>query len=160
MREAVAPSGGQPRLVLAEWGRRHGLAGEPRHGRQGTPAVAAPPNRRPERERQHPGAALVAFRLVPHRTAPGEVAFRDGVGLAAGRVLRRREAQPALLSRFDAGYPFLDHMRVVAASRDLSAMRAAMAGLLREETFEATAPADERKRRRDAKTILSRGLGC
>src|SRR3712207_152850 len=39
------------------------------------------------------------------------------------------------LSRFDAGLPHLDHLRAVAASRDLSAMRAAMANLLHEEKF-------------------------
>ena len=36
------------------------------------------------------------------------------------------------LSRFDAGCPYLDHLRAVAASRDVSAMRAAMADLLHE----------------------------
>ena len=69
------------------------------------------------------------------------------------------------LSRFDAGCPYLDHLRAVAASRDLSAMRAAMAGLLHEDKFgRAAGGPDEageaRERRRRAMAILARGLGC
>ncbi len=72
------------------------------------------------------------------------------------------------LSRFDAGCPYLDHLRAVAASRDLSAMRAAMANLLHEEQFGA-APrgpgavgeaAEARERRLKGMAILARGLGC
>ena len=72
------------------------------------------------------------------------------------------------LSRFDAGCPYLDHMRAVAASRDLSAMRAAMAGLMHEERL-GSAPrgrgavealAETPERRRQAMAILARGLGC
>ena len=69
------------------------------------------------------------------------------------------------LSRFDAGCPYLDHLRAVAASRDLSAMRAAMAELLHEEKSGA-APrgqdevAEARERRRRGMAILARGLGC
>jgi hypothetical protein len=70
------------------------------------------------------------------------------------------------LSRFDAGYPFLDHLSVVAASRDLSAMRAAMANLLHEEKFGAASPpppadgaAEARERRWKAMATLGRGLG-
>jgi (p)ppGpp synthase/HD superfamily hydrolase len=75
------------------------------------------------------------------------------------------------LSRFDAGLPVLDHLRAVAASRDLSAMRAAMAGLLLEEKLDPARPggpagaatrgaAEARERRRQAMAILARGLGC
>ena len=72
------------------------------------------------------------------------------------------------LSRFDAGCPYLDHLRAVAASRDLSAMRAAMADLLHEGEF-GVAPrgpdaageaAEARERRAEAVAILARGLGC
>ena len=68
------------------------------------------------------------------------------------------------LSRFDAGCPYLDHLRAVAASRDLSAMRAAMAGLLHEERLGAAPSgpeaAEARERRRQGMAILARGLGC
>jgi hypothetical protein len=72
------------------------------------------------------------------------------------------------LSRFDAGCPYSDHLRAVAASRDLSAMRAAMADLLHEEKFggaprgpdAAGAATEARERRREAMSILARGLGC
>ena len=73
------------------------------------------------------------------------------------------------LSRFDAGCPYLDHLRAVAASRDLSAMRAAMAGLLHEDLLHeerlGAAPsgpeaAEARERRRQGRAILARGLGC
>ena len=66
------------------------------------------------------------------------------------------------LSRFDAGCPYLDHLRAVAASRDVSAMRAAMANLLHEEKF-GGAPsetAEAREQRRKGMAILARGLGC
>ncbi len=75
------------------------------------------------------------------------------------------------LSRFDAGLPVLDHLRAVAASRDLSAMRAAMAGLLLEEELDPASSggraggagreaAEARERRRKGMAILARGLGC
>ena len=70
------------------------------------------------------------------------------------------------LSRFDAGLARFDHMRAVAASRDLSAMRAAMANLLHEDALDAARrpPADgaaeARQRRLKAMAILGRGLGC
>ena len=66
------------------------------------------------------------------------------------------------LSRFDAGCPYLDHLRAVAASRDVSAMRAAMANLLHEDRF-GGAPsetAEAREQRRKGMAILARGLGC
>ena len=62
------------------------------------------------------------------------------------------------LSRFDAGCPYLDHLRALAASRDVSAMRAAMANLLHEEKFGCEA-AEARQRRGTAMAILARGLG-
>ena len=70
-----------------------------------------------------------------------------------------------LLSRFDAGFPYLEHLRVVAASRDVPAVRAAMANLLHEDRFgvpppSAAAAAEARERRRRALAILGRGLGC
>ncbi len=37
------------------------------------------------------------------------------------------------LTRFDAGFPYLEHLGVVAASRDLAAKRVEMAALLRDE---------------------------
>ena len=72
------------------------------------------------------------------------------------------------LSRFDPGCPHLDHLRAVAASRDLSAMRAAMADLLHEDEFGRAArgpdgtgeAAEARGRRAEAMAILARGLGC
>ena len=69
------------------------------------------------------------------------------------------------LSRFDAGCPYLDHLRAVAASRDLSAMRAAMADLLHEGEFGVAArgpdaAGEARERRAEAMAILARGLGC
>jgi (p)ppGpp synthase/HD superfamily hydrolase len=69
------------------------------------------------------------------------------------------------LSRFDAGFPYLDHLRVVAASRDLSAMRTAMAKLLREgRSHGRRAPGSQdaaaRERHREAVAIMRRGLGC
>ncbi len=67
------------------------------------------------------------------------------------------------LTRFDAGFPYLEHLGVVAASRDLAAKRVAMATLLREERQAALAPRPEtretRDRRRKAMEILRRGLG-
>jgi (p)ppGpp synthase/HD superfamily hydrolase len=74
------------------------------------------------------------------------------------------------LSRFDTGLPVLDHLRAVAASRDLSAMRAAMAHLLHEEKFGGAPPRGpaapgeaagaRERRRRGGMAILARGLGC
>ena len=63
------------------------------------------------------------------------------------------------LSRFDAGCPYLDHLRALAASRDVSAMRAAMANLLHEEKFGCEA-GEARKHRATGMAILARGLGC
>ncbi len=73
------------------------------------------------------------------------------------------------LSRFDAGFPYLEHLRVVAASRDLSAMRAAMAKLLHEGRSRdrraqpgqrAAADPTAVERHREAVAIMRRGLGC
>lgn len=69
------------------------------------------------------------------------------------------------LSRFDAGFPYLEHLRAVAASRDLSAMRAAMAKLLREggshgRPVPEGRSAEMRERHREAVAIMRRGLGC
>ncbi len=67
------------------------------------------------------------------------------------------------LTRFDAGFPYLEHLGVVAASKDLAAKRVAMAALLREERHAARVPHPEhagtRERRRKAMEILRRGLG-
>lgn len=66
------------------------------------------------------------------------------------------------LTRFDAGFSYLDHLRVVAESRDLAAKRVAMAVLLREEERK-DAPRPETaktlERRRKALEIMRRGLG-
>jgi hypothetical protein len=66
------------------------------------------------------------------------------------------------LTRFDAGYPYLEHLGVVARSKDLAAMRVAMAALLREEqqaAFSRRETAERRQRRREAMEIVRRGLG-
>lgn len=67
------------------------------------------------------------------------------------------------LTRFDAGFAYLEHLRVVAESRDLAAKRVAMAALLREEQQAAGASPDEtdeaRARRRKAMALMQRGLG-
>ena len=42
------------------------------------------------------------------------------------------------LTRFDVGFPYLDHVGVVAGSRDLAAKRVMMAALLREERLAAS----------------------
>jgi hypothetical protein len=66
------------------------------------------------------------------------------------------------LTRFDAGFAYLEHLRVVAESGDLTAKRVAMATLLREEQEAGEAPgeADERRaRRRKALELMQRGLG-
>lgn len=67
------------------------------------------------------------------------------------------------LTRFDAGFPYLEHLGVVAGSRDLAAKRVAMAVLLREEERAGAAglpePAERRDRRRKAMEIMRRGLG-
>ena len=64
------------------------------------------------------------------------------------------------LTRFDAGFSYLEHLRVVAESRDLAAMRVAMAVLLREEEEAGDEPPEVRDRRRKAMAIMRRGLGC
>ncbi len=67
------------------------------------------------------------------------------------------------LTRFDAGFPYLEHIGVVAGSDDLAAKRVAMAVLLWEERQAADAPREEapeaRDRRRKAMDIMRRGLG-
>jgi hypothetical protein len=67
------------------------------------------------------------------------------------------------LTRFDVGFPYLEHMEVVARSRDLAAKRVAMAVLLREEQHAAQRPdgdtPEKRERRRQAMEIMRRGLG-
>lgn len=67
------------------------------------------------------------------------------------------------LTRFDVGFPYLEHMGVVAKSGDLAAKRVAMAVLLREENQAAEEPerdtAQAQERRRRAMEIMRRGLG-
>jgi (p)ppGpp synthase/HD superfamily hydrolase len=64
------------------------------------------------------------------------------------------------LTRFDAGFSYLEHLRVVAESKDLAAKRVAMAALLREEQQRAGDEAPEvRDRRLKAMAIMRRGLG-
>lgn len=67
------------------------------------------------------------------------------------------------LTRFDVGFAYLEHLRVVADSGDLAAKRVAMAALLREEdraarTMRREAP-ERRIRRQKAIEIIQRGLG-
>ncbi|MBD0271899.1 MAG: hypothetical protein ICV73_08210 [Acetobacteraceae bacterium] len=66
------------------------------------------------------------------------------------------------LTRFDAGFAYLEHLRVVAESDDLAAKRVAMAALLREEQEGGDTPGepDERRaRRQKALALIRRGLG-
>lgn len=56
------------------------------------------------------------------------------------------------LSPFDADFPCLDHLRAVAASRDLSAIRATTADLLHGEKFGAAAAADAAAEARELRT--------
>jgi hypothetical protein len=66
------------------------------------------------------------------------------------------------LTRFDAGFPYLEHLAVVAGSRDLAAKRVEMAALLREERqagLRRRETAEARERRRKAMEIMRRGLG-
>ncbi len=63
------------------------------------------------------------------------------------------------LTRFDAGFSYLEHLRVVAASKDLAAQRVAMAVLLREEEQAGGEAPEVRDRRRKAMEIMRRGLG-
>lgn len=67
------------------------------------------------------------------------------------------------LTRFDAGFPYLEHLGVVAASKDLAAKRVEMAVLLHDERqvamgVRAETP-EKRARRLKAMGILRRGLG-
>lgn len=65
------------------------------------------------------------------------------------------------LTRFDAGFPYVDRVGVAAGSRDLAAKRVMMAALLHEERSAASraeAP-DLRDRRLKAMEIMRRGLG-
>ena len=72
-------------------------------------------------------------------------------------------ASVLLLTRFDVGFDYLEHLGVVAQSRDLTAKRVAMAVLLREERQAEDArwpdTAEARDRRRKAMEIMRRGLG-
>ena len=68
------------------------------------------------------------------------------------------------LTRFDAGFAYLEHLAVVAGSEDLAAKRVAMAVLLREEERAAAGASSResegvRARRREAIAIMRRGLG-
>lgn len=66
------------------------------------------------------------------------------------------------LTRFDAGFPYLEHLRVVAESDDLAAKRVAMAVLLRDERRAGASGRDTeetRARRREAMAVMRRGLG-
>ena len=68
------------------------------------------------------------------------------------------------LTRFDAGFPYLEHLGVVASSRDLAAKRVEMAVLLHDERQAARGArletAEKRGRRLKAMEIMRRGLGC
>ena len=67
------------------------------------------------------------------------------------------------LTRFDAGFPYLEHLGVVASSRDLAAKRVEMAVLLHDERQVAKGvraeTAEKRGRRLKAMEIMRRGLG-
>lgn len=66
------------------------------------------------------------------------------------------------LTRFDAGFPYLEHLGVVAGSKDLAAKRVAMAVLLHEEQRAGVSrreTAETRGRREKAMEIMRRGLG-
>lgn len=68
------------------------------------------------------------------------------------------------LTRFDVGFPHLEHMSVVAKSNDLTVKRVAMAVLLREQQAATSDEAqcetpERRERRRKALEIVRRGVG-
>lgn len=66
------------------------------------------------------------------------------------------------LTRFDAGFAYLEHLNVVAASKDLAAKRVAMAALLHEERQAALSRGEteeRRVRRQKALALMQRGLG-
>lgn len=66
------------------------------------------------------------------------------------------------LTRFDTGFGYLEHLRVVAESEDLAAKRVAMAALLREEGRAGASGRDteeRRARRQKAIAVVRRGLG-
>ena len=66
------------------------------------------------------------------------------------------------LTRFDVGFPYLQHLGVVADSNDLAAKRVAMAVLLREEQRAGVSrqeTAERHNRRCKAMEIMRRGLG-
>ena len=67
------------------------------------------------------------------------------------------------LTRFDVGFPYLEHLNVVASSKDLAAKRVEMAVLLHDERQVAKGVREEtperRARRLKAMEILRRGLG-
>ncbi len=69
------------------------------------------------------------------------------------------------LTRFDAGFAYLEHLRVVAESKDLAAKRVAMAALLLDEQRAAEASrrdredGERRARREKAIALMRRGLG-
>ena len=66
------------------------------------------------------------------------------------------------LTRFDAGFSYLDHLRAVAESKDFAAKRVAMAVLLWEEQRAGASDRESREardRRRRAMEIMRRGLG-
>jgi hypothetical protein len=66
------------------------------------------------------------------------------------------------LTRFDAGFAHLDHLRTVAESGDLAAKRVATAALLREEARAGASrreTAEKRARRQKGLALLRRGLG-
>ena len=82
------------------------------------------------------------------------------------RSLLRAGFSPAVaasvhrLTRFDAGFPYLEHLAVVAGSDDLAAKRVAMAFLLHEEEAAGRdEPVGVRDRRRKGLEIMRRGLG-
>jgi hypothetical protein len=99
---------------------------------------------------------VALLRDVLHASAETETSLL-GAGFGPAVV-----ASVLRLTRFDAGFGYLDHMRAVAESRDLAAKRVAMAALLHEEErAEASRrdTAERRARRQEAIAIVQRGLG-
>jgi hypothetical protein len=85
-----------------------------------------------------------------------------------GSLLRAGFAPPVVasvlrLTRFDVGFPYLEHLGVVASSNDLAAKRVEMAVLLHDERQAAKGGRPEtperRARRLKAMGIMRRGLG-
>ena len=105
----------------------------------------------------HPERQLALLRAVLRTSSETENSLLQA-GFAPEVV-----ASVLRLTRFDAGFPYLEHLGVVAASDDLAAKRVEMAVLLHDERQVANGARPEtlekRGRRLKAMEIIRRGLG-